>query len=333
MRLFQNYIAHIPYEVYEILLGEGIIDGLKFPGTGASPDANQAFIDLVKKLDCLVDNHGWNGITGQLHDPHFSDRITDFSGLENYLNLPNAWKFSSHIGARPQNLPTGEISQQEFDEILLSNLEKIRETIYMLTDKKPTIYGEGLFPHYYDPRTITPDFINRTLKSSGLNDGLDGLVLDICHSSIAAKYIEKYVTKNPYSFYDYVADLDTSQVKIIHISGNANLNNLLNSDTNDFKDDNNLDPHIRSSVQDFRTLNQILSMCPYVEQVSNEIAYSSEFGNPVTIFDYCSEAILTWFTIKHRFSRLDAVYYYISERLHKTCDNLREIISTCKSFV
>lgn len=332
MRLFQNYIAHIPYEVYETLLGENIIDGLKFPGTGASPDANQAFIDLVQNLGCLVDNHGWNGITGQLHDSHFSDHIADFSGLENYLNLPNAWNFSSHIGARPQNLPSREISQQEFDEILLSNLEKIREIIFTLTGRKPKIYGEGLFAYYYDPRTITPDFINRTLKSSGLNDGLDGLVLDICHSTIAAKFIERYITKSSYSFFDYVWHLNRTQIKILHISGNANLDTLLKSDSTDFNDDNGLDPHMRSPFSNFITLGQILKICPNVEQISNEIAYSSKFGNPVTVFDYCYEAILTWFTTYNGFTHLDAVSHFISEGLHKNCDNLFEIIRTCKSF-
>lgn len=330
MKIFQNYIAHIPYKVYETLLGENIIDGLKFPGTGASAEANQAFIDLVQNLGCLVDNHGWNGITGQLHDPHFSDHITDFSGLENYLNLPNAWNFSSHIGARPNNLPVRKISQQEFDEILLSNLGKIRETIFKLTGKEPTIYGEGLFPYYFDRRTITTDFVNRTLKSSGLNNGLDGLVLDICHSTIAAKFIEKYVTISSYSFYDYVDDLDKNQIKIIHISGNANLNALLNSDVTVFNDDNALDPHLRNPVSNFLTLKRMLTTCPNVEQISNEIAYSEDFGTPVTPADYCSESILTWFTVTKdaRFIRL--VSDFISQQLHEDCDNLSEIISSCK---
>lgn len=335
MKIFQNYIAHIPYEVYETLLGENIIDGLKFPGTGASPDANRAFIDLVKSLGCLVDNHGWNGITGQLHDPHLCDHITDFSNLESYLNLPNAWKLSSHIGTRPQNLPNHEISQQEFDAILLTNLKKLRETILKLTGKDATICGEGLFAYYFDPRTITPSFLNRTLKSSGLNSGLDGLVLDICHSTIAAKFMEKCRTKGSYSFHDYVSDLDKDQIKIIHLSGSSSSNNLLDSIMNDFTDNDNLDPHLRSTFQDFLTLRQLLRICPNVEQISNEIAYSEDFGNPVTLFDYSFEAILTWFTITNPSCDMESLTYvsnYIANKLHRNCDNLYEVIITCKHF-
>lgn len=332
MKIFQNYISHIPTKVYETLLGEGIITGLKFPGTGASPEANQSFIDLARHLNCLIDNHGWNGITGQLHDSHFCEHITDFSGLENYLNLPNAWNFSSHIGAKSSNLPTRDISSEEFDAILLANLSKIRETIFTLTGKEANIYGEGLFPYYFDPRTTTPSFLNRTLKSSGLKGGLDGLVLDICHSTIAAKFIEIHEGKNSYSFYDYVADLNTSQIKIIHLSGT---NNLLDSSTNDFTDDNRLDPHLRSKVQDFLTVMQLLKMCPNIEQISNEIAYSEDFGNPVTLFDYCSEAILTWFSSANPLGSIETlkkVSNFIAKELHKDCDNLYDVINTCKSF-
>lgn len=335
MKIFQNYIAHIPCKVYETLLGENIIDGLKFPGTGASSEANQAFIDLVQNLGCLVDNHGWNGITGQLHDPHFCDHITDFSNLETYLNLPNAWKLSSHIGTRPQNLATYEITPEEFDKILLANLEKIRETIRKLTGKNAIICGEGLFPYYFDPRTITPSFLNRTLKSSGLNGGLDGLVLDICHSTIAAKFMEAFRTKGSYSFHDYVSDLDKNQIKIIHLSGNSSSNDLLNSSTNDFTDDDNLDPHLRSTFQDFLILKQLLKICPNIEQISNEIAYSDDFGNPVTLFDYCAEVILTWFTTTSSSSDIKSLQYvsdYIANELHKNCDNLYEVITTCKTF-
>ncbi len=329
MKLFQNYIYHIPITVYETLLGENILNGLKFPGTGASPKANQAFIDLVHNLGCLVDNHGWNGITGQLHDPHFCDHITDFSGLESYLNLPNAWKLSSHIGTRPEKLPCREISGQEFDEILLTNLEKVRETILKLTGKNATICGEGLFPYYFDPRTITPSFINRTLKSSGLKGGLDGLVLDICHSTIAAKFMEKCKADGFYSFNYYVSELNKKQIKIIHLSGT---NNFLDPS---FTNDNHLDPHLRSKFQDFLTLKRLLKICPNVEQISDEIAYSKYFGNPVTVFDYCAEAILTWFTITNPsidMERLKHLSHYLNNNLHESCDNLYEVITTCKRF-
>lgn len=329
MKIFQNYIAHIPLRVYETLLGEGIITGLKFPGTGASPEVNQAFIDLARGLNCEIDNHGWNGITAQLHDVHFCDHITDFSGLENYLNLPNAWRYSSHIGAKPQNLPARKISQQEFDEILLTNLAKIRETIFSLTGKQPIIYGEGLFPYYFDPRTTSPAFINRTLKSRGLKDGLDGLVLDICHSTIAAKFIERMRVTSPYSFHDYLYDLDTSEVKIIHLSG------LSGTDfsTTDFSDDNALDPHLSSNLQDFLTLKDVLRRCPNAEQISNEIAYSGNCGNPVTTFDYCSEAILTWYAIESCYYSIESlrdISDLISDELRKDCANLYEVIKDCK---
>ena len=329
MKIFQNYIAHIPLQVYETLLGEGILTGLKFPGTGASPEANQAFIDLARRLKCEVDNHGWNGITAQLHDVHFCDHITDFSGLEDYLNLHNAWNFSSHIGAKPQNLPAREISQQEFDDILLTNLAKIRETIFSLTGKQPTIYGEGLFSYYFDPRTITPSFINRTLKSSGLNGGLDGLVLDICHSTIAAKFIERMKVTSPYSLDNYLYDLDTSEVKIIHLSGLSNTN----FSTTDFSDDNALDPHMRSNLQDFLTFKKLWRRCPNTEQISNEIAYSGHCGNPVTVFDYCREAILTWYTIESFYYSIDSlrdISDLIYNELNKDCSNLYEVIKHVK---
>lgn len=329
MKIFQNYIAHIPSKVYETLLGEGILTGLKFPGTGASPEANQAFIDLARSLGCLVDNHGWNGITAQLHDVHFCDCITDFPQLESYLNLPNAWNFSSHIGAKPQNLPARKISQQEFNEILLTNLAKIRETIFDLTGKQPLIYGEGVFSYYFDPRTISPSFINRTLKSSGLNDGLDGLVLDICHATIAAKFIERTRVTSPYSLDDYLYELDTSEVKIIHLSGLP----VTDFGTTDFSDDNALDPHLSSNLQNFLTLKKLWRRCPNTEQVSNEIAYSGNWGNPVTVFDYCREAILTWYAIKSFYYSIESlrnISDLISDELHKDCDNLYEVIRDLK---
>ncbi len=331
MKLFQNYISHIPLKVYETLLGEGIITGLKFPGTGASPEENQAFIDLARFLKCEVDNHGWNGITAQLHDAHFCDHITDFSGLENYLNLPNAWKYSSHIGAKPQNLPSREISQQEFDELLITNLEKIRETIFSLTGKQPIIYGEGLFPYYFDPRTTSPSFINRTLKSRGLSNGLDGLVLDICHSTIASKFMERIRTSGSYTFHNYLYELDTSQVKIIHLSGFSST--PIDFSSTDFSNDNELDPHLPSNLQDFLSLKGLLIICPNVEQISNEIAYSGHWGNPVTVFDYCSEAILTWYAITNYYYCIESlrkISDLIANELHKNCDNLYEVIETCR---
>lgn len=302
MKLFINYIAHMPTWVYETLLVNHIIDGLKFPGTGASPEENIAFIQLVKSLGCEVDNHGWNGITGQLHDPHFADCISDFANLEEYLNLPNAWNFSSHIGASIKKLPNVSISQGDFDTILLENLSKIRETINHLTGKKTKICGEGIFPYYFDPRTTTPAFINKTLKATGLKDGLDGLVLDICHSQVASKFMEANMVHEEYSLYDYINDLNSSSVKIIHVSGSGSQKELLSQKNINFSKDQLLDPHVSSTVDELDTLRKCLKLCPNVKQVSNEIAYHESFGKNLTVFDYVREALLTWVAINTKSS-------------------------------
>ena len=329
MKLFINYIAHMPARVYETLLANHIIDGLKFPGTGASPEENIAFIQLVKSLGCEVDNHGWNGITGQLHDPHFADHISDFANLEEYLNLPNAWNFSSHIGANMKNLPGVSISQGDFDTILLENLSKIRETINASTGKKTKVYGEGIFPYYFDPRTTTPAFINKTLKATGLKDGLDGLVLDICHSQIASKFMEANMVHEEYSLYDYINDLNSSSVKIIHVSGSGSQKSLLSKKNINFWKNCLLDPHVGSTTEELDTLRKCLKLCPNVKQVSNEIAYHESFGKDLTVFDYVREALLTWVAISTKSSIEDAEFIISTELSAEFNSNKLEKVFSC----
>lgn len=319
-KVFVNYISHIPTRVYETLCGNGIIYGVKFPGTGASTEENESLIKTVELLKCNVDNHGWNGITGQLHDPHFADHISDFANLEKYLNLPGAWNFSSHIGASSKKLPSTVTYQKDFDEILLGNLSKIRETIFHFTGKNPTICGEGIFPFYFDPRTTVPSFINHTLKVSGFENGLDGLVLDLCHSRIAAKFMEVNTLKSDYSFSDYVNDLNRKAIKIIHVSGCGRQKDLLSRESIEFLDNENLDPHVNSTIDELNTLREVLKLCPNVEKISNEITYHKDYGIKLTTFDYVREALLTWCSVNSNIP-LEKAESIISSELTFECSN------------
>ena len=330
IKVFINYISHIPTQVYETLCENGIIYGLKFPGTGASTEENNKFIKTVESLKCEVDNHGWNGISGQLHDPHFADFISDFANLEKYLNLPGAWNFSSHIGTRTQNIPSSVICQEDFDEILLGNLSKIRETIFHFTGKNPTICGEGTFPLYSDPRTTVPSFINHTLKVSGLENGLDGLVLDLCHSRIAAKFIEINTLERNYSFYDYVNDLNRDDVKIVHISGGGAQKNLLSHKNIDFYEDKHLDPHVNSTIDELNDIRNVLKLCPNVEKVSNEIAYHKNYGTKLTTFDYVREALLTWCSVHSSISIKMAESIISSELTSCSNANIEKVFNHLK---
>lgn len=319
-KVFVNYISHIPTRVYETLYGNGIIYGLKFPGTGTSTEENNNFIKTAESLKCDIDNHGWNGISGQLHDPHFADCIADFENLEKYLNLPGAWNFSSHIGTMAKKLPSTVMCQEDFDEILLENLSVIRKTIFQFTGKNPTICGEGSFPLYFVPRTTVPNFINHTLKVSGLKDGLDGLVLDLCHSKIAAKFIETNTLKRNYSLYDYVNDLKLEDVKIIHVSGCGAQKNFHSQKNIDFYENKKLDPHVNSTVDELRTLRKVLKLCPNVEKVSNEIAYHKNYAIKLTTFDYVREALLTWCAVQSNIS-IEMAESIISSELTTECSN------------
>lgn len=327
IKVFQNYIQHIENSIYQILLSEHILDGLKFPGTGAEIDISNTFIDLVKELGCIVDNHGWNGITAQLHDSHFCDHISAFPRLTEYLNLPGAFNFSSHIGSKTANLPEGKISQEQFNDILVKNLHQIRKTIFEATGHIPSIYGEGVYAPYFDPRTITATFLNSTLKSNGLENGLDGLVLDICHSSIAADFLANQVYHKNYSFEDYLKELDCSQIFIIHCSGGYSRSAKENGES-----DFNPDPHLASSLYDWEKLLLTLRYAQQVHHVSNEIAYSGHYGGKLLVKDYCSEAILTCVAVQTQNIVLIEKAKQIVSRLNSNCSNLQKIIATVKSL-
>lgn len=330
LQVFQNYIQHIENGIYQILYREHILDGLKFPGTGTGIDVSNSFIDLVKNLGCLVDNHGWNGITGQLHDPHFADRIHIFDRLNEYFNLPGASDYSGHIGTSTSKLPDGNISQNHFDYLLISNLFEIRKVIFDATGRMPRIYGEGIYPYYLDPRTITPEFLNHTLKSSGLKDGLDGLVVDICHSSISADYLSKEIYQKTYTFENYLDDLDLSQIAIIHCSGGYN-RYCRGMDCN-FLNNSGMDPHLVSFIDDWEKLLLVLRKAQNVHRVSNEIAYSGHHGGLLLPKDYCSEAIMTRAAVETQDLDTMKKAQEIVQQLHSTCDNLQEIIAKVKEL-
>ncbi|MCI9038373.1 MAG: hypothetical protein HFJ29_00590 [Clostridia bacterium] len=332
IQVFQNYIQHIAYSIYQTLIATGILDGLKFPGTSVSIEVSNSFIALVKTLGCQVDNHGWNGITAQLHDLHFADNIQSFEHLSEYLNLPGASDYSSHIGASTAKLPNGFISQAHFDDILRENLSKLRKLIFEETNCEPHIYGEGLFSTYFDPRTITPTFLNHTLKSHGFESGLDGLVLDICHSSIASDYLSKKVYGMSYTFEDYLADLDLSQIFIIHCSGGYS--RCCKESECDFQDNRNMDPHLISNMNDWKRLLFILAQAPNVFRVSNEIAYSGHHGALLHPKEYCLEAIMARTALETR--NLDILYVVqsiVNSKLLTDCSNLEEIILEVKGFL
>ena len=332
IQVFQNYLSHIPYSIYQVLMDTGILDGLKFPGTSTSIEESNSFITLVKSLGCKVDNHGWNGITSQLHDAHFADNMRCLKSLSQYLNLPGASDYSGHIGVSTTKLPKGFISQMQFDDLLKENLFKLRELIFEQTGYVPHIYGEGLFSTYVDPRTIAPAFLNHTLKSHGFENGLDGLVLDICHSSIAADYLSKIVYGTSYTFKDYLTDLDLTQICIIHCSGGYN--RLIKGNKCNFQDHHNMDPHLLSNMGDWRKLLFTLSQTPNVFRISNEIAYSGHHGVLLTPKEYCLEAILTRVALETRnLSTLTILQNIIISKLHADCSNIKEIIFEIQEFL
>lgn len=332
VQIFQNYIQHIGYRIYQILVETGILDGLKFPGTSASTEVSNSFIDLAKSLGCMVDNHGWNGITAQLHDSHFADNIQSFGRLSEYLNLPGAYDYSGHIGAFTSKLPKGFISQEEFDGLLIQNLFRIRKLLFEETGHIPQIYGEGVFPTYFDSRTIKPNFLNHTLKSHDFENGLDGLVVDICHSSISADYLSSQVYGAPYSFEDYVLDLDLSQVFIIHCSGGYG--RLCKGYESNFSNNSKMDPHLVSHHNDWKKLLFVLSKAPNVHRVCNEIAYSGSHGGLLIPKEYCLEAIMTRTAVETRsLDVLCTVENIITNKLLDDCRNLKEVILEVQEFL
>lgn len=329
VEVFQNWIPHIPRWIYEVLFEHKILDGLKFPGTGVDANESMDFIKIAKDLGCSVDNHGWRGITGALHDPDFAKQIKSFSGLKDYLTLPGASNFSSHIGAPTSRIPYGTVPQEWFDDVLVKNLRILRDVIASFSGYSSSIYGEGLFPTHFDERTITPEFINSTLKSNGLSEGLDGLVLDISHSSIAADYLcDKQYSKGSHTFEDYVLHLDLSKVYIVHCSGGYG---KVKGDTCSYHDHSSMDPHI--SGCDWEKFLFVLMHTPNLRKVSNEIAYSFYHGYQLQERDYCVEAVLTRVaTTKCTLASLKSAETILLH-LRFDCKNLEEILEEVKKNI
>ena len=288
--VYQNYLSYIPSDIYKILIDNNILDGLKFPGNSSDSISNQKLVSLVKELGCSVDNHGWNGISGKLHDPNlFSSDLELNQALTDYLSLKGADSvYTGHLGTQKP------LSESELNSILINNIKAIRNFIRQVNpNAEVKIYGEGLFPSYCTPLTTSAEFLN---KCASLDNALDGLVLDLCHSVIAAAYI--YLKKDPsYSFNRFLDELDCDKVGIIHLSGGY----ISPSSCGSFKNDDIIDPHTPCHLDDYKRLLSTLERCHNVFRVSNEIAFVClDRSIDVSVKVYIIEALLTRIAVETR---------------------------------
>ena len=292
IEVYQNYLSYIPDDVYKTLIDNDILDGLKFPGNSADPVSNQKLINLVKELGCSVDNHGFRGISGRLHDSRFFRDDFELSRmLRDYLQLPGAGSvYSGHLGA----LRTQNLSNSELNEILKNNVKAIRNFIELFNpgiDLK--IYGEGVFPKYCTLETSKPEFLNRCASMEG---GVDGLVLDLCHSAITAAYMYEK-RDSSYSFNRFLDKLKCDKVGIVHLSGGYKTP----SNCGNFNNDDIIDPHVPCNLDDFSRLFSTLERCPNIFRLSNEIAFVClDRSIDVSVKVYITEALLTKIAIQTR---------------------------------
>ena len=319
MELYQNYLSYIPDDIYKLLIDNNILDGLKFPGNGVDLISNKKLINLVKKIGCTVDNHGFKGITGRLHDPNYlSDKLELDQTLSEYLSLPGAGSvYSGHLGA----LRTQNLSKEELNKILKNNIKAIRSLIHQVNPNIETkVYGEGIFPPIFTLETTSPEFLNECASL----DGMDGLVFDLCHSAITAVYIQN--KKDPsYNLNHFLDDLNCDKVGIVHLSGGYKTP----SNCGPFENDDIVDPHTPCNLDDFRRLFSTLERCPNVFRLSNEIAYVClDRSVDVSIKLYIIEALLTRIAVQTRDMKAlcDAMDYLFSTSF----DNTGEVVQTVK---
>ncbi len=323
IEVYQNYLSYIPFDIYKLLIDNNILDGLKFPGTGVDPISSQRVVNVIKELGCTIDNHGFRGITGKLHDSRFfSDDFVLNKMLKDYLQLPGAGDvYSGHLGI-PESR---NLSEKELNEILKKNIIAIRNFIKLFNPTTNVkVYGEGVFPVCCSLETTRPEFLNQCASIEG---GVDGLVLDLCHSLITTAYICKN-EDSTYNFNRFLDDLRCDKVGIVHLSGGYKTPNKCGN----FKNDDIMDPHMPCNLDDYSRLFSTLERCNNIFRLSNEIAYVCLDRNiDVSVKVYITEALLTRIAVETRdMKALSDARDYLSSVSFNNRDECNSVIKDVK---
>lgn len=291
-----NYITELnePYNkydnIYKLLIENGYINTIKFPGKYCNYNTLECFLSLAKKTNAKIDIHG---IPGMKPSAHCTEFIKNVDWEEWTKFLPKCKRMSTHMGLENKD-NISNYKEGTFEK----NIENLKHKMNCDSIGIENIPGGFEF----DKETLSPEFISNSWKN------VDFGVFDISHAKLAAKTLNM-------TYDEYLEKISNKEkVKILHISGNDDVTD---------KYINKPDKHVLINEIEIKDIIKTLSIFENLDLAVSEYAFNSKYTYEKELV---IETITLFSIVKTRDVNISSnILKFLEENLQDDISNIQDI--------
>lgn len=304
-----NYITEENYpqkrynDIYKLLIRNGYINTLKFPGKYCNYETLKNFFNLVEETNVKIDMHGLPNMEPSINSKRFIENINWNIIKQVIQNEKNIYRFSTHMGLENKDKVIN-YTKLEAETIFNDNINKLKCKLKEILKHDIRIGLENIPGGFeYDLKTIMPEYI------SNIWEKVDFGIFDIAHAKLAAKELN-------ISYKEYLNRLNNKEkVEILHISGDV---------TNKYT--NRTDKHIMTDSSEIKDIIYTLKQFNNTDLIITEYAYNTQYK-------YEKELIIesiTLYTIVKTMQekRTQNINTYLKANLTEDISNIKDIINS-----
>lgn len=306
-----NYITELndPFnrydDIYELLMRNGYINTIKFPGKYCNNETLKFANLLSKRLNLKLDIHGLPGMIPSVYSNKLLENI-DWENLRKVLG-DNINRISTHMGLENKDR-ISNYTNIELENNWNTNVNTLKIKMKEICKKNIKFGIENIPGGFdYDIETLTPKFISYNWSKADFG------IFDISHAKLASSSL-----KLLYS--EYLEEIKYKEkVKILHLSGNID-------ETNEF--DYKPDKHVLINKYEIRDIINALKAFPNIDLIVSEYGYCTKYS-------YEKELIIEAITIYSIAKTMNEdltkeILEFLQANLKDDISNIDEIINNKK---